>query len=300
MPNFSPGEAIEVRSEKEILATLDENGTLEGLPFIAEMRKYCGKKFKVLRRVTKIIVEGVGAGNIRNTVILKSVTCDGEANEGCDRTCLLLWKEAWLKRVDGNTRADQMADNRPPATEEESKGLPKVTPVCQSTDLLKAAVLIRKWDFRQYVGDVTSRTYGPIERISLLIASLSLQIQKLLVGKKPSSLSGTLRRTPSATLHLQPGELVEVKSKEEIIATLDSLGRNRGLYFTPEMVQYCGRKLRVLKRLDKMVNEKTGEMRKIANTVLLEGSRCDGKAHGGCQRLCYCLWREIWLRRIDG
>jgi len=99
--NLHPGEIVEVKSVPKILATLDENGTLEGLPFIPEMRKYCGKRFKVLKRVNKIIVEGIGIiRRIRRTVILKDVVCTGEFHGGCQRSCLLLWKEAWLKRVD--------------------------------------------------------------------------------------------------------------------------------------------------------------------------------------------------------
>jgi len=41
---------------------------------------------------------------------------------------------------------------------------------------------------------------------------------------------------------LQPGELVEIKSEEEIMATLDLNKKNWGLSFTPEMKQYCGRR----------------------------------------------------------
>ena len=297
--SLSPGEIVEIRSEKEILATLDENGTLEGLPFIAEMRKYCGGRFRVLKHVTKIIVEGVGAGRIKDTAILVGVTCDGEANEGCRRTCPLLWKEAWLKRVNDNNAQNGTVGSIPLAAEKNQLDLPGVISVCQSVNLLKATSPIHKWDFRQYIWDITSGVYGPTEGVRSILTLLSARIQKLLVGKKPSPLGGRLKRTPSATLDLEPEELVEVKSKEEILATLDSMGRNRGLYFTPEMVKHCGKRFRVLKRLNKMVNEKTGEMMKIANTVLLEGSICDGKAHGGCQRLCYCLWREIWLRRVN-
>lgn len=295
--NLNPGEVVEVRGEAEILATLDANGTLEGLPFIAEMLRYCGKRFRVLRHVTNIIVEGVGAGRIRNTAILAGVTCDGEANEGCRRTCPLLWKEAWLKRVNGNNVQNETGDSVLWAAED--RLVSEVKPVCQSVNLLKATSLVRKWDFRQYVWEMTSGTYRPMEGIYSILSSLSLRIQSLLVGKKPPLLSGRLKRTPSVVLNLQQGELVEVKSKEEILETLDIMGRNRGLYFTPEMVKHCGKKFRVLKQIDKMVDERTGKLRKISNTVLLEGAVCDGKSHGGCQRLCYCLWREIWLRRIN-
>lgn len=97
--NLRPEEIVEVCSESEIFSTLDENGSLEGLPFTLEMRKYCGKRFKILKRVDKINVEGVGMRFAKNMVILEGVTCNGEAHGGCGRSCLLLWKEAWLKRA---------------------------------------------------------------------------------------------------------------------------------------------------------------------------------------------------------
>ena len=46
--------------------------------------------------------------------------------------------------------------------------------------------------------------------------------------------------TPTATLNLQPGELVRVKSYNEILATLDSNNKNRGLFFDAELVPFCG------------------------------------------------------------
>ena len=41
------GDLVEVRSAEEILATLDEHGNLEGLPFMPEMLAYCGKQMRV-------------------------------------------------------------------------------------------------------------------------------------------------------------------------------------------------------------------------------------------------------------
>jgi hypothetical protein len=101
-------------------------------------------------------------------------------------------------------------------------------------------------------------------------------------------------------LNLQAGEWVEVRSAKEIFATLDKHGKLRGLRFTPEMVKFCGKRLRVYKKLDKIVLEATGELRKIRTpTVLLEGVFCDGKAHGGCDRSCFCFWREEWLKKVS-
>ena len=41
------GELVEVRSAEEIRATLDENGELDGLPFMPEMLAFCGRRLTV-------------------------------------------------------------------------------------------------------------------------------------------------------------------------------------------------------------------------------------------------------------
>jgi hypothetical protein len=39
------GELVEARGQEAILATLDDNGELDSLPFMSEMLQYCGKYF---------------------------------------------------------------------------------------------------------------------------------------------------------------------------------------------------------------------------------------------------------------
>ncbi len=102
------------------------------------------------------------------------------------------------------------------------------------------------------------------------------------------------------TLNLRPGELVEVKSLEEILATLDGERRNRGLLWMTGMSRYCGRRYRVHRRVERIMLESNGELRNMKNTVLLEGVMCDGAAFGGCDRSCFHFWREAWLRRVPG
>jgi hypothetical protein len=298
-----PREIVEVRTKSEIISTLEKDCTLEGLPFIAEMERYCGRRFEVLKVLRKIKVEVPGAGmrRIRNTVILKGAECNGQYHGNCNRTCILLWKEAWLKRVPNEPEHEQSTATNP---------LPQIESTisqdgpfsCQSTNLQKATTHIPFWDIRQYLWDISSGTYRPMERFRGLLTSLNFTVQGFLGDKRNIewwTIPGKLRKTPSATLDLQPGEIVRVRSKEEILATLDSKGRNRGLAFTADMLKYCNGKYRVLKRLAKMINEGTGKMRPISNTVLLEGVTCDGKNAGGCQRTCHCLWREIWLERVE-
>jgi hypothetical protein len=101
-------------------------------------------------------------------------------------------------------------------------------------------------------------------------------------------------------LNLQPGEWVEVKSMKEIFATLNDQDKLAGLRFNPEMTEFCGQRFKVFKRLDKIIIESTGELRRIRlPTVLLDGVYCDGRAHGDCDRSCFCFWREAWLKRVD-
>ena len=41
------GDLVEVKSPAEVLATLDERGALEDLPFMPEMAALCGRRFVV-------------------------------------------------------------------------------------------------------------------------------------------------------------------------------------------------------------------------------------------------------------
>ena len=99
-------------------------------------------------------------------------------------------------------------------------------------------------------------------------------------------------------LRLKPGEFVEVRSEDEILSTLTG-AKYKGLSFMPEMLRFCGGNFKVLKRVERY-NVEGGETRSIRprNTVLLDRVFCDGTWHGGCDRTCYCLWREKWLKRV--
>lgn len=99
--DLEPGEWVEVRSMKEILATLDERGKLKGLLFMPEMKRFCGKKFRVYKRVGKIKLESTGELRKLKTpsIFLDGVFCDGQFHENCQRSCFSFWREAWLKRV---------------------------------------------------------------------------------------------------------------------------------------------------------------------------------------------------------
>lgn len=124
------------------------------------------------------------------------------------------------------------------------------------------------------------------------------------VGRRGRGTAGTMSTRHQQggpireTLDLAPGELVEVRSIEEILTTLDHNRRNKGLRWMTGMRQYCGKRYRVHKRVERIMLETNGELRNMKNTVLLQGVMCDGAAFGGCDRSCFHFWREVWLKRV--
>jgi hypothetical protein len=91
------------------------------------------------------------------------------------------------------------------------------------------------------------------------------------------------------------GQLVEVRSRAEIAATLDADGKLDGVSFMPEMARYCGNQARVFRRADKTCVAGAG-LRRMSATVFLEDLRCDGAFHDDCQRNCLFFWKEAWLK----
>lgn len=100
---------------------------------------------------------------------------------------------------------------------------------------------------------------------------------------------------------LQSGDLVEVRSLEEIKATLDENGKCGGLKFLRPMEQYCGRRFRVLKPVRRILDEHDHVMRAIRDIVILDGGICHGQGipgRDGCDRSCFFYWKEAWLKKI--
>jgi hypothetical protein len=99
-------------------------------------------------------------------------------------------------------------------------------------------------------------------------------------------------------MSLRAGDWVEVRSKEEILHSLDEDGRLDNLPFMPQMFEYCGRKFRVFKRAHKTcdtVNYTGG--RSLPDGIHLD-LRCNGQVYGGCQAACLIFWKEAWLKPV--
>ena len=297
--NLRAGDLVEVRSEKEILAMLGPDGTYEGIPFMPEMRQFCGKKLGVYKRADKICVEGVYICRLRDTVFLDEVRCDGAAHDGCKRMCLIFWKEAWLKRAAPSDQPEAPIDWMKVPEVRPSNGMSDTTYSCQSTALPKVVEPLPAWDIAQYLRDISSRSFTPLQVCKAIFINLYNKIMRVAGGSEFGAAIGKEGKTPSISLDLQVGELVQVKSKEEILETIDAGGKNRGLWIDYEMIRHAGERFRVLRRVDRIILETTGKMREIKNTVLLENAACEGLCRRACARSTHPMWREAWLKRVN-
>lgn len=90
----------------------------------------------------------------------------------------------------------------------------------------------------------------------------------------------TCSEMAAAARPLRVGDVVEVRSPEEILVTLDERGgETENLPFMPEMLQFCGRQLTVHKVAHKLCDtiNRSG-IHRMENAVHLTGARCDGSS----------------------
>lgn len=100
---------------------------------------------------------------------------------------------------------------------------------------------------------------------------------------------------------LLPGDRVRVRSLAEIQATLDPWKELRGCAFLPFMAEYCDTTQRVLKPVERFLDERDYKVKRARGVVLLENVICNGTpVFGRCDRGCHLFWRVEWLEKIEG
>ena len=200
---FRAGQLVEVRSKEEILRTLDSNGRVQEMPFMPEMFRYCGRRFRVYKRAHKTcdFVNKTGIRKLPSAVHLEGLRCDGSAHGGCQAECMFFWKDAWLKRVNesvasepspipspgfhpccssrvagGCTEQDVSAATR---VAEQEPSDPDPTYVCQATQLPQFTQPIAWWDLRQYLEDCLS---GNVTSVWKLFPRLAYRLYDNLIN----------------------------------------------------------------------------------------------------------------------
>jgi hypothetical protein len=319
---YRVGQLVEVRSAEEIMATLDENGELDALPFMPEMLQYCGQQLRVGKVANKVCdtMTRSGMRKMEDAVHLLGIRCDGSQHGGCQAACLIYWKNAWIRPVEG---ADDAA--LPVDPEVERKVFIELSTIarrvndegediyrCQATEILRAAPRVLPLrDIDQYVVDLRSGNVrfpafaralliGLFNRYQVASTKFLPRFLRIKGGRTWGFLSGHEGKTPTGQLDLKVGELVRIKPKAEIVKTLNTELLNRGMGFDAEMARFCGRTARVLRRIDTIVDENTGKMLHMKNPcIVLDGIVCEGAYSANCPRAITAYWREIWLERVE-
>ncbi len=316
--SLRPGDRVRLRPLDEVLATLDDTGSYEGVPFMPEMTAYAGRVMTVYRRLEKIcdyMGKESRSRRMTDAVLLNETRCDGSGHGGCQAECRIFWKEVWLERADDATFP--AGDDESPYAVAPERLLPllvlgahRTDPEkgevfrCQATEATRATTPMPEMAVGQYVREVR---VGNISVPELVRVGSSAFVTKLarkagLRPYLPLEVAGK-DRVDGEKLGLQPGDWVRVRSKEEIGRTLNSGGAHRGMLFTHEMVQYCGQTFRVHSRVERLVNEQTGELLQMKQEcIALEDVICKGHFTSGawfCAREHLPLWREDWLERVE-
>ena len=327
---FHSEDWVVVRSEEDILATLDKNGRLEGLPFMPEMFQYCGRRVRVSSSAHKTCGPDEGryvALETKNLVHL-GYRCDGSAHDGCQNGCQIFWHAAWLRHEDADAPAP-VANNPGHCSYADVVAATRLADVdgakcysCQATALKDYTRPLKWWDARAYWKSYQSRNHTLRELISGICFMAFCKIagphgerfgarrrydafQRWRGGTPFPRRFGLVplgKQTPVATLGLKPGDCVRIKSHQEILATLTHEGKNRGMYFDAELVPFCGRVFRVRAVVEKFIDEEAGVMRYMKTpAVILENVYCLSLYAGKrtfCTRGYYSWWREAWLERV--
>ena len=213
-----------------------------------EMLRFCGKQFRVYRRADKACdtIDWAVLRRMENAVHLAQLRCDGSAHGGCEAGCLLYWKEAWLERAPAASVVTDEASALSVLEPHTQKGVEDGDTIwsCQATELKRAtASELPWWQPGQYVRDIRSgnATIGRVVRG--LVVGFFNKLQQwnkrflprytlIHGGNQYPFLHGRAGgKRVTDRLNLQPGEMVEVKSKDEILGTLDERDYARGLRF---------------------------------------------------------------------
>lgn len=340
LSRFRTGELVEIRSKEEILATLTADGRIDGMPFMPEMLQFCGQQFEVgavAHKTCETAKKTYQGRRLETTVHLADLRCDGSAHGGCQAACRLFWRDEWLRSADesaetpqvrtlpgASSRCDQAtlvaSAQRTPRAEENG---PRYS--CQATELYEATTLLRWWDPRQYVLDITTGNHSTRAVVRALwlgamrnwlrrtptgyrvVKRIRAAMHRSLVGGEVPDVQGTVsagQPTPTGRTYLKPGEQVRIKPKREIFDTIGEDNRkNRGLSFDQEMVRYCGSLATVRSSVTNIIDEDTGEMLRMKQPcIILDGVVCRGE-YSACRLMCPrqlpTFWREVWLERVD-
>lgn len=305
--DFLAGDEVEVRGLEEILATLDERGFLAGMPFQAEMVKYCGQRLRVFRSVDKIFDYGRTRvmRRLRGCVLLSGLRCEGSDHGECQARCYLMWRTEWLRRP-GERSAPTIRETTlpgrvapPRGTEQLPDGTTRERFHCQFTQLHAASTPMGEWgvgkELRPLVaGNITLATWLTGVATRLFNLAQTIRGGTGYPGMPPRHTAVI----PIEPTPLAPGDTVEVRSGIDIAGTLNEKNKHRGLWFDRDQLKYSGSTRRVLARVERIIDDVHGQMLPMKTPCIqLEGVDYTGESLNFSAQHDLFFWREVWLQK---
>ena len=302
------GDRVEIKTWAEIRATLDEQGSLEQLPFMPEMLAMCGQRAHVFRCVHRLFDyrKTRRMRHMDGAVLLVGTVCDGSSHGGCQAACHTIWRSAWLRRVERSDDATHAAASSDGSYPRDDTGvlLPGTRApryACQLTQLHAASRPIGNWSATNFLRPLVAGNVTPAAFVVGWLTHLFNELQGLRQGLDFPVFEPAVPATGGREeTRLEVGDRVLVRSSAEIRTTLNDQFLHRGLWFEPDMLKHCGHRYCVQAEVKKIIDIVTGEMRTMKTPAyVLLGVHFSGERQQFNAQHEPLFWRGAWLQQVD-
>jgi hypothetical protein len=298
------GDTVEVRTWPEIRATLDAQGCLDELPFMPEMLAMSGRRARVFRCMHRLFDHRKTRRmrQMHGTVLLAGAVCDGSSHGGCEAACHMIWKTAWLRKVDpAHAEAVPVSAVPEQVVDPPKFGTHPPRYTCQLTQLSAASQPAARGSLANFLLPLVSGNVTPSAFVVAWLTYLFNEVQHLRGGiVYPTFDAVGEGEAPPEDVRLSAGEQVVVRSAREIRTTLTPELMHRGLWLDPDMLKHCGQRHRVQAEVGRLIDIVTGEMLVMKTPAyILEDVHFSGERQLFNAQYEPLFWRAAWLRREE-
>ena len=307
------GDIVEIRPWSEIRATLDDQGCLDQLPFMREMLPMCGQRMQVFRGIHRIFDyrKTRRMRHMHGAVLLIGAVCDGQAHGGCEAVCHTIWKAAWLRRVETAAAANKASSREPAASASDpTSGTDLLTLgtsgprfTCQLTQLHNASEEVDPWSVRNFFRPLVSGNVAPAAFAIGWLTHLFNQFQYFRGGVDFPAVEPPAKdqaKPVTVEVPLLPRDEIIVRTVEEITATLNDKQQHRGLWLEPDMLKFCGNRIRVRSQVKNIIDIVSGEMLTMKTPAyILQDVHFSGERQLFNAQYEPLFWRSAWLRKVE-
>lgn len=297
-PHFSVGDRVYVKSKDKILKLLSPDHKKDGCLFMDQMFSFCGQSYQVKKVVYHFFDEHRYKlyKTLMPLYILDDLRCNnvGESSQPkCNRSCYFLWHEGWIEDVASANphETKKKLPNKPCDMAKEKIQPIKGIPFCQLTNIHDLA---QKNSWFNDILQMCTKILRTGKR------TLKFALNRVYRKLRPHTVTESQKEHISE--YIQEGDIVRVKSRDEISRLLDDRDKYKRLLFIDEMYEFCDKEYKVLKLIDVFYDETQNKMCRSKNVVILENVTCSGRQRlyrMKCDRNCFFFWHTAWLKKIQ-